>query len=194
MGRPISVVYALPAFEVGDRVAWNTPHISQSISYRTQGEIVRIDYVKGVIAQYIVFNDYGDYTKISGIAGRYLRIVPLRSLMPRENMDLGPGSVVLHCGEELVVSEVLPNNFLLFEPPRRLPVEREYVRPASGTRRRKNFKVWSQEDHPCRLTIPRARIDPRSRRKVKVDKVQVLVKKIVLDLQGYGPFDFCGIL
>lgn len=193
MGRLGQTVYALPVFEVGDRIAWNPSHISQSISDRTQGEIVRVDYIKGVVAQYVVFNDYADYVKVSGTEGRHIRGIPLRTTIPRENMDLGPGSVIIHCGEEVIVSEILPNNFLLLEPPRLIPIEREYAKLAPGKRRHKNFKVWDKENHPYTLKVPLARIDPRTRKKNPVDKALVLAKRILLDLQGYGPFD-CVII
>lgn len=190
MDRFGAKVYPLPEFNIGDRVSWSPQHIPQATLYRAQGEIVRIDYIKGVIAQYIVFNDYADYVRVKGMEGKELHLIPLRCQMPKSIMEIVPGSVILRCDKELVVSEILPNNFLLTEPPRRLALEREYAVIAPGTRRHKNFKTWDKENHPYRLNIPLAKIDPKSRRKILVNVVKAYIKKILLDLEGYGPFDF----
>jgi hypothetical protein len=193
MDRFGTKVYPLPEFNIGDRVSWSPQHISQAVLHRTQGEIVRIDYIKGDIAQYIILNDYADYVRVKGMEGKELHLVPLRCQMPKSSLEIVPGTVIIHCDVELVVSEILPNNFLLMEPPRRLALEREYAVLAPGTRRRKNFQVWEKEDHPYRLNIPVARIDPKYHRKLVVDRVKVVVTRILLDLAGYGPFE-CGTI
>ena len=185
--------------ELGDRITWS--HCTVNDTGLT-GEVCRVDVVHGKVVQLVVFTDYWEYVKVSGNDLSRVRKVmePRNGIEPRYTFR--EGDVAQVAGREFIVSEVLPNGFVLPEPSPKYPQavkSPEYVEylEKSGKRRRLNFKRWPQDEYNpyiCRVPIPHARkrgaplkpasfdrptrtpVNQKKRRNGKVKRRPVLVK------------------